>query len=106
MKKHAIAEKKILLLHMFRHSMVEHKEQLRHYRNIDLIFNLDGHGAPGLKVGIYNAIYPKKYADKVAGGFKLFFHEDHPMMTPRQVMGMERAQGAKIKYPPKLINYQ
>jgi len=106
MKKHGIREKKILLLHMFRHTMIEHKEQLRHYNNIDLIFNLDGHGAPKLKVGIYNAIYSKKYADKVAGGFKLFFKEDHPMMTPKQVMGLEHAQGAKIKYPPKLINYQ
>jgi len=106
MKKNGITEKKILLLHMFRHTMVEHKEQLKHYDNIDLIFNLDGHGSPKLKVDIYNAIYTKKYADKVAGGFKLFFKEDHPMMTPKQVMGMEHAQGAKVKYPPKLINYQ
>jgi hypothetical protein len=106
MKENGIKEKKILLLHMFRHTMVEYKEQLRHYDNIDIIFNLDGHGAPKLKVGIYNAIYSKKYADKVAGGFKLFFKEDHPMMTPKQVMGMEHAQGANVKYPPKLINYQ
>ena len=106
MKANGINEKKILLLHMFRHTMVEHKEQLRHYDNIDLIFNLDGHGSPKLKVDIYNAIYTKKYADKVAGGFKLFFNEDHPMMTPKQVMGMEYAEGKKVKYPPKLINYQ
>jgi len=106
MKENGITEKKILLLHMFRHTMIEHKEQLRHYDNIDLIFNLDGHGSPKLKVDIYNAIYTKKYADKVAGGFKLFFKEDHPMMTPKQVMGIEHAQGAKINHPPKLINYQ
>jgi len=106
MRENGIKEKKILLLHMFRHTMVENKEQLRHYDNIDLIFNLDGHGSPKLKVDIYNAIYTEKYADKVAGGFKLFFKEDHPMMTPRQVMGMEHAQGEKVKYPPKLINYQ
>ena len=106
MKENGIKEKKILLLHMFRHTMVEHKEQLKHYDNIDLIFNLDGHGSPKLKVDIYNAIYSKKYADKVAGGFKLFFKEDHPMMTPKEVMGLEHAQGSKVKYPPKLINYQ
>ncbi|WP_188093219.1 hypothetical protein [Sulfurovum riftiae] len=106
MRENGITEKKILLLHMFRHTMVEHKERLKHYDNIDLIFNLDGHGSPKLKVGIYNAIYTEKYADKVAGGFKLFFKEDHPMMTPKQVMGMEHAQGAKVKHPPKLINYQ
>jgi hypothetical protein len=106
MREHGIKEKKILLLHMFRHTMVEHKERLRHYDNIDLIFNLDGHGSPRLKVDIYNAIYKKRYADKVAGGFKLFFNEDHPMMTPKQVMGMEHVQGVKVKHPPKLINYQ
>jgi hypothetical protein len=106
MRENGIEEKKILLLHMFRNSMVENKESLRHYDNIDLIFNLDGHGSPKLKVDIYNAIYTKRYADKVAGGFKLFFKEDHPMMTPKQVMGMEHAQGAKIKHPPKLVNYQ
>jgi len=106
MKENAITEKKILLLHMFRHTMVEHKEKLRHYDNIDLIFNLDGHGSPKLKVDIYNAIYTGKYAEKVAGGFKLFFKEDHPLMSPGQVMGMERVQGSRIKYPPKLINYQ
>jgi len=59
-----------------------------------------------LKIDIYNAIYTKKYAEKVAGGFKLFFNEDHPMMTPKQVMGLEHAQGRKVNYPPKLINYQ
>jgi len=106
MKENGITEKKILLLHMFRHSMVEDKEALKHYDNIDLIFNLDGHGSPKLKVDIYNAIYIEKYADKVAGGFKLFFKEDHPMMTPEQVMGMKPAQGTKVKHPPKLINYQ
>jgi hypothetical protein len=27
-------------------------------------------------------------------------------MTPRQVMGLEPAQGVKVKYPPQYINYQ
>ena len=106
MRKNGIKEKKILLLHMFRHTMVRHKERLKHYDNIKLVFSLDGHGSPRLKVDIYNAIYTKRYATKVAGGFKLFFREDHPMMTPRQVMGLERVQGRKIKYPPKVITYQ
>ena len=106
MRENNITEKKILVLHMFRHTMVENKETLRHYDNIDLIFNLDGHGSPKLKIDIYNGIYKKEYADRVAGGFKLFFKEDHPMMTPKQVMGMEPVQGTKIKYTPKYINYQ
>ena len=106
MKKHGITEKKILLAHMFRHSMVSDKKGVRKYDNIKLIMNLDGHGSPRLKVNIYNGIYTKKNADKVAAGFKLFFKEDHPMMTPAQVMGLKPAQGRKVKYPPKYINYQ
>jgi len=106
MRKNNIIEKKILVLHMFRHTMVENKEMLRNYDNIDLIFNLDGHGSPKLKIDIYNGIYKKEYADRVAGGFKLFFKEDHPLMKPKEVMGIQAVHGAKIKYPPKYINYQ
>ena len=106
MREHGISEKKMLVIHMFRHSMVTNKTHVKHYKNIDLIMNLDGHGSPKLKIDIYNAIYRKAAADKVAGGFKLFFNEDHPMMTPKQVMGITPVQGAKVKYPPKFINYQ
>jgi hypothetical protein len=106
MREHGIREKKMLVVHMFRHTMVTNKTHIKHYKNIDLIMNLDGHGSPKLKIDIYNAIYRKAAAEKVAGGFKLFFNEDKPMMTPKQVMGIESIQGAKVKYPPKFINYQ
>ena len=106
MKENGITEKKMLVVHMFRHSMVQDKVKVRYYDNIKLIMNLDGHGSPRLKIDIYNGIYSKAYAKRVAGGFKLFFKEDHPLMTPKQVMGLESAQGARVKYPPKFINYQ
>ena len=86
--------------------MINNRTGIRKYDNIKLIINLDGHGSPRLKIDIYNGIYTKKNADKVAGGFKLFFKVDHPLMSPKQVMGMVPAQGARIKYPPKYINYQ
>ncbi len=57
MKANGITEKKILVVHMFRHSMVGNKTAVKHYKNIDLIMNLDGHGSPRLKIDIYNAIY-------------------------------------------------
>jgi hypothetical protein len=106
MRENGITEKKMLVVHMFRHTMVTNKTHVKHYKNINLIMNLDGHGSPKLKIDIYNAIYRKAAAEKVAGGFKLFFNEDKPMMTPKQVMGIESTQGAKVKYPPKFINYQ
>ena len=105
--KNGIKEKKILLVHMFRHTMVTNKDDLKTYDQIDLVFNLDGHGSPRLKVDIYNNIYKKRIANEVAGGFKLFFNEDKPrLMTPKQVLGLESVSGVKMKEMPKFINYQ
>jgi hypothetical protein len=107
MKKNGIDEKKILIVHMFRKTMVKDQETVKKYDKIDLIMNLDGHGSPKLKVDIYNNLYSAKISAKVAGGFKLFFLEDKPsMMTPKQVLGMESVGNTKIKEPPKYINYQ
>ena len=42
-----------------------------------------------------------------AGGFKLFFNEDKlSLMTPKQVLGLESVDGAKINKAPKFINYE
>ena len=107
MKVNNIDESKILIVHMFRKSMVQDKEAVKKYDKIDLIMNLDGHGSPKLKVDIYNGLYSENISDKVAGGFKLFFLEDKPsMMTPKQVMGIDPVEDTKIKNPPKYINYQ
>ena len=107
MAENGIKEEKMLIVHMFRHSMVKNKNDIKKYDNIDIIFNLDGHGSPMLKTKIYNGIYTKDTADKIAGGFKLFFDEDKPhLMTPEQVMGLKPVNSTKVKEAPKFINYQ
>ena len=107
MKKHGIKGKKILIVHMFRHSMLTNKKDIKTYDNISLVFNLDGFGPAGLKVSIYNSIYTKRISNKVASGFKLFFKQDKPrLMTPKQVLGLESVSGVRIKETPKYINYQ
>lgn len=107
MKQHEIKEKKILIVHMFRESMVKNKKAVKKHDDIDLIMNLDGHGSPKLKVDIYNAIYTHRRSQKVAGGFKLFFNEDKPaLMTPHEVLGLKPVGGTQIKDMPKYINYQ
>jgi hypothetical protein len=107
LKEHNIQEEKILIVHMFRHTMLKNKHALKKYKGVDMVFNLDGHGSPKLKVGIYNAIYAHRTAHKVAGGFKLFFDEDKPrLLTPKQVMGLEPVNGTMIKEAPRYINYQ
>ncbi|WP_232087425.1 hypothetical protein ACM66Z_06085 [Sulfurovum sp. ST-21] len=106
LKEHSIREEKILIVHMFTEKMLAHKNALRYYEKIHLVMNLDGHGSPALKVKIYNGIYTKSRAVKFAGGFKLFFKEDNPLMSPRQVLGLEPVGRYKIKNMPTYINYQ
>jgi hypothetical protein len=107
MKKHGIKGKKMLVIHMFRHTMLSKKSDLKTYKNIDMIFNLDGHGSPRLKVDIYNAIYTHRVAHEVAGGFKLFFDEDKPrLMNAKEVLGLKSVSGVKMKEMPKFINFQ
>jgi hypothetical protein len=107
MKENNISGSRMLIVHMFRKSMVKQQETVKYFENIDLIMNLDGHGSPQLKVDIYNGLYSEVAAERVAGGFKLFFLEDKPsLMTPKQVLGMEKVGDTRIKEPPKYINYQ
>ena len=106
LKTHGIKEDKILIVHMFTEKMLSHKSALRYYDKIHLLMNLDGHGSPALKVKIYNGIYTKKRAAQFAGGFKLFFREDKPLMTPEQVLGLQPVGRSRIKIMPRYINYQ
>lgn len=107
MKENNITGSRILIVHMFRKSMVKEPETVKDFESIDLIMNLDGHGSPQLKVNIYNGLYSEVAAERVAGGFKLFFQEDRPsMMSPEQVLGIEKVGNTIIKEPPQYINYQ
>jgi hypothetical protein len=107
MNQNKINETKILIVHMFKGSMVQNKDAVKDYDKIHLIMNLDGHGNPKLKIDSYNDLYTERVATKVSGGFKLFFNEDKPvMMTPKQILGIESVDDVKIKESPKYINYQ
>ncbi len=105
--KHNIKEDKYLVVHMFTQNMVKNKSDVQDVKNINLIMNLDGHGPPHLKVDIYNGLYTGVAAERVNGGFKLFFKEDHPMMSPEEVLGLKPVSGGlKVKHMPRYINYQ
>ncbi len=106
MTENNVSEEKYLIVHNFTHKMVENKQVVKDVEGINLIMNLDGHGSPQLKVNTYNGLYTSTAAKRVSGGFKLFFKEDHPMMTPRQVLGLESVSGVRMREMPRYINYQ
>ncbi|WP_297525245.1 hypothetical protein [Sulfurovum sp.] len=101
-----IEEDKILLVHMFTENMVRDKKAIRYTKKIHLAMHLDGHGSPALKIKIYNGLYTEARAAKVVGGFKVFLKADHPVMTPRQVLGLEPVGKSRVKDMPKIITYQ
>ena len=101
-----IKGKRMLLVHMFYKRMLRSKNEIKNYDSINLLYNIDGHGRGPTKIQIYNHLYNKE-ANKVAqGGFKVFYKNDiKPLLTPRQIFGLEPVRGALIWKRPNYINY-
>jgi hypothetical protein len=106
MVENSIEGKRMLLIHMFYERMLRNKELVKSYDLINLTYNIDGHGRGPTKIKIYNSLYNAD-ANKVAqGGFKVFYKNDKkPLLTPRQILGLEPVKGALIWAKPNYINY-
>ena len=88
---------KILLVHRFTGPMVTRYKQISLDPRVQLVIVMDGFGPPALKEGSYRRHIrrePVQYA-----GFKLFYKNDKPLMTPREVLG-------KLVPKPYVIIYQ
>lgn len=86
---------KVVVLHMFRASMVTGLDAVAEHPELALVQHLDGFGDVSTKMDIYHAIAaPKRFHL----GFKLFYTQDHPMLSPADVLAM-RPQ-------PEFVSYQ
>ena len=97
---------RILIVHMFHDRMLREKDKVKKFDNIRLIYNIDGHGDPAVKIKIYNSLYNKEQSDIAESGFKIFYNNDTKIMTPKQILGWEPTRGKKILRQPFYINYQ
>jgi hypothetical protein len=98
--------KRKLIVHMFKHKMLRKKEDVKIFDNIQLVYNIDGHGSKHSKVQIYNSLYSKKVSAKAISGFKIFYKTDKkPLMTPKQILGLAFVGKRKISIQPYYINY-
>lgn len=82
----AVGERKALIIHQFDDRMFSNKDLIEDYPMVDLVWDSDGFGGPGAKIGDY-----LQYASEPGfeyGGFKLFYNYDTPVMTPAQVLNM------------------
>ncbi|NQY20414.1 MAG: hypothetical protein HRT40_03760 [Campylobacteraceae bacterium] len=102
-----ITEKKKLIVHMFHPRMLRKRENVKNFDNIDLIYNIDGHGAAQSKINIYNSLVNKDNLKDINSGFKIFLKADKkPLMRPREILGLKSIKSSIIKQQPTYINYQ
>jgi hypothetical protein len=89
---------KLLVIHQFTDDMIKRKELLTQPAGVALTLNVDGFGDRPIKVSKYHEFTRAPAARRFEKGFKLFYHEDTNLMTPRQVL--------KLKPRPSLVVYE
>jgi hypothetical protein len=87
---------KVLVVHRWTYKMLTNSSRIRLDPRVQVVIDMDGFGPPANKKGAYRWFvvrHPVQYT-----GFKLFYKNDKPMMTPEEVLEM---------YPkPNYIQYQ
>jgi hypothetical protein len=80
---------KLLVVHQFTNDMIQRKELLTQPPGIALTLNVDGFGSQPDKISKYDQFARAPETQRFHAGFKLFFHEDTNLMTPRQVLRLQ-----------------
>lgn len=107
LKENNIKERKKLIVHMFHPRMLRERQNVINYDNIDLIYNIDGHGQSQAKIKIYNSLVNKNKEKHINSGFKIFINADiKPLMSPKEILGLINIKSSQIKIQPTYINYQ
>ena len=89
---------KLLLLHQFRVDMIPDRDQLDTSRDeLALMVHADGQGGQGDKQATWRTLRQTE-PDEVAWGWKNFYDEDRPMLSPEETVAVEPR--------PNLISYQ
>jgi hypothetical protein len=88
---------KLVVVHQFTDSMVRHKDDLKVRPGVDMVLNADGFGTPEAKRSKYEELSPSRRSG-LFPGFKLFYHEDTNLMSPKQVM--------RLRPRPRFVVYE
>lgn len=87
---------KVVLVHQFQEGVVSNKHLIKPTRHVEVVLNADGFGKAQDKLAKYRILVrqePIQY-----GGFKLFYGQDAPLLSPKQVVRMDPA--------PAVVDYQ
>ena len=77
---------KILIVHQFNLYSITNKEQIAEIDGVQFVLEVDGWGDPDMKRDTYNVVageVPFQFY-----GFKLWYQQDVPLMTPEEVLAL------------------
>jgi hypothetical protein len=77
---------KILVVHRFTRPMLRHADQIRLDPRVQVVIDMDGFGPDWMKRDSYRAYVASEPVEYT--GFKLFYKNDKPLMTPHDVVGL------------------
>ncbi|OII35608.1 hypothetical protein BIV02_12425 [Curtobacterium sp. MMLR14_014] len=89
---------KALVLHQFRLSMIQDRSALQTHPELDMLVHVDGQGSQPDKQATWKALH-QGAPDGLHWGWKNFYDEDTPMLTPAQTM-------QDVQPTPSLVTYQ
>jgi len=91
---------KLLVLHQFRVSMIQGRDRLdTSHPELAVVLHADGQGTQGNKQATWRTLHQDLPGGQLFWGWKNFYDEDHPMLTPEQTV-------AQVNPRPNLISYQ
>jgi hypothetical protein len=86
---------KLFVVHQFTPNEITNPERLQTPPQLAVVQHIDGFGAPPNKLGKYREL---QRPQQLHLGFKLFYTQDTPMLTPQQALALAPA--------PDLVTYQ
>ncbi len=90
---------KMFVLHQFRLDMLQDRDRIiTTYPELATVIHVDGQGSELDKQATWKTLHAHAPSN-VAWGWKNFYDEDHPMLTPEQTM-------TQVSPTPDLITYQ
>ncbi len=87
---------KLVVVHQFETGIVYGKQNIRPTKNVQVSLNADGFGGAAAKLSKYDILVSQQPIQY--GGFKIFYRQDFPVLSPEEVLQLEPA--------PAIVNYQ
>jgi len=78
---------KVLIVHRYTIPMITHSARIKIDPRVQVVLDMDGNGIPSDKYGSYGAYVHDRPVE--FPGIKLFYKQDKPVLTPREVLGLD-----------------